>query len=274
MLLNKWNSKTLGAIIPSIFTILPKRNTGPVNWCLIVLGSQLKVLKEIHGYHNPIYHTSRGKILGEIVPISKTKPPDDHDSCPPSFGTSHVWHYWDGVQKHQLWIGQLLAHSAHSPETQIPAAGARHPQVKKNCLDSFSQQNTSIINECRSSNANQYNMCCMVLYPCPFARGWQSHGLSDRNPEFPPAPYNHNHTIETKFTGTTHHWVGKNFAITWPPHITWDSNQHSTTAGNHFQLSSQATLPSPLSCRTKAVNGEVLHCGRKWPAWGLMPHTT
>lgn len=56
----------------------------------------------------------------------KTKALDDHNSYPPSSGTSHVWHCSDGVPKLQLSVNQQLALVVGSLETQIPAARASH----------------------------------------------------------------------------------------------------------------------------------------------------
>ena len=68
---------------------------------------------------------------------------------------------------------------------------------------------------------------------------------------------------------TTHHWVENTFSITWHPYLIYSQvNVLLVGTSNHFQFSSQATVPSPLSWRTKAVKGEVLHPACKWPAWG------
>ena len=56
----------------------------------------------------------------------KTKALYDHNSYPPSSGTSHVWHCSDGDPKLQLSVDQQLAPAVGSLEIRTPAARASH----------------------------------------------------------------------------------------------------------------------------------------------------
>ena len=134
----------------------------------------------------------------------KTKGLGDHNSYPPSFGTSHVWHCSDGVPKLQLSVDQQLAPEVGSLETQIPATRASHND-HNGCEDGYKSCQTTC-SFFQLAWCKMWITCC----PCPFSNGWRSHGLSGKNPWLPPAAH---------FTTTSMHQSSIFNWLSWIRHI-------------------------------------------------------